>query len=237
MNTITLSVVVPCYNEAGNLPGLLEAYSKAITRSDVEIVIVNNGSSDATDAILQEAKQKYAFLRVVHIVKNEGYGNGIITGLKEATGKYIGWTHGDFQTPPEDTIRALEILEASKDRENMYVKGRRQKRPLGDVIFTFGMSIFETVLFQKVLIDINAQPNIFPATFFKSWNNPPKDFSLDLYSLYMAKKKGMKVVRFPVDFKKRGAGVSSWNINWKSKVKFIKRTIGFSFELRGRKIS
>lgn len=232
MNPITLSVVVPCYNESGSLPTLLDSYAKTVKRNDVEIIIVNNGSSDNSGDILREAAKKYSFLKIVTIVKNEGYGNGIITGLREATGKYIGWTHGDFQTPPEDTLRALYILETSPHPEKMYVKGRRQKRPLGDVFFTFGMSIFEMLLFQKVLIDINAQPNIFPRSFFSLWENPPKDFSLDLYSLYMAKKNKMKVVRFPVDFNKRIAGVSSWNIDWKSKVKFIKRTLSFSFKLR-----
>ncbi len=232
MNPITLSVVVPCYNESGSLPRLLESYAHVVERSDIEIIIVNNGSTDSTTQILEEAKNKYPFLKVVTIIKNEGYGHGIVTGLREATGKYIGWTHGDFQTPPEDTMRALHLLEKSSHGENMYIKGRRQKRPLGDVIFTFGMSVFETLLFQKVLIDINAQPNIFPASFLKTWINPPKDFSLDLYSLYMAKKEGLRVVRFPVDFNKRIAGASSWNINWRSKIKFIKRTLSFSFKLR-----
>lgn len=232
MNLITLSVVVPCYNESGSLPSLLEAYAKVVTRDDIEIIIVNNGSVDTSSLILEEAKMKYSFLKIVTIVKNEGYGNGIVTGLREATGKYIGWTHGDFQTPPEDVVRALQVFESSTTPEKLYVKGRRQKRPIGDVVFTFGMSIFESLLFQKILIDINAQPNIFPSAFFKTWDNPPKDFSLDLYSLYMAKKGGLRVMRFPVDFNKRIAGVSSWNIDWKSKVKFIKRTLSFSFKLR-----
>ena len=232
MKSITLSVVVPCYNEEGSLPTLIESYAKTVKRDDIEIIMVNNGSKDNSAHILAEAAKKYSFLKVVTITVNEGYGNGIVTGLREATGKYIGWTHGDFQTPPEDTLRALHILEKAKHPEMMYVKGRRQKRPLGDVVFTFGMSIFETLLFQKVLVDINAQPNIFPRSFFSAWENPPKDFSLDLYSLYMAKKRGLQVVRFPVDFNKRIAGASSWNVDWKSKVKFIKRTLSYSFSLR-----
>jgi glycosyltransferase involved in cell wall biosynthesis len=224
--------VVPCYNEEGSLPTLIDSYAKTVTRDDIEIIMVNNGSKDNSAHILAEAEKKHSFLKVVTITVNEGYGNGIVTGLREATGKYIGWTHGDFQTPPEDTMRALAIIEKSSHGDTLYVKGRRQKRPLADVVFTFGMSIFETLLFQKVLVDINAQPNIFPRSFFASWENPPKDFSLDLYSLYMAKKKGLQVVRFPVDFNKRIAGASSWNVDWKSKVKFIKRTLSYSFSLR-----
>lgn len=231
MNEPTLSLVLPCYNESGNLKNLLEAYKKVIQREDIEILVVNNGSLDETAILLEEIQHNYSFLRIVTIVKNEGYGNGIITGLREARGKYIGWSHGDLQTPPEDVIRALEIIEKN-NLENFLVKGKRYGRPLADVFFTFGMSIFETALFGKVLFDINAQPNIFPKTFFKQWENPPLDFSLDLYCLYLAKLKKMKVIRFPVEFRKRGAGVSSWNIGWKSKWKFIKRTLSFSFKLR-----
>ena len=65
-----------------------------------------------------------------------------------------------------------------------------------------------------------------------AWDNPPKDFSLDLYALLLAKQNKMKVIRFPVMFEKRHAGVSSWNVDWKSKVKFIKRTISFSLKLK-----
>ena len=51
------------------------------------------------------------------------------------------------------------------------------------------MSLFETIYIGKALWDINAQPNIFHRQFFEGWSNPPFDFSLDLYALYMSKKK------------------------------------------------
>ena len=71
------------------------------------------------------------------------------------------------------------------------VKGNRQGRPLFDVFFTAGMSLFETCYLHMKLYDINAQPNLFPRTFYESWENPPYDFSLDLYALYMAQIKGL----------------------------------------------
>lgn len=232
MENKTLSVVVPCYNEGETIPFLLKRYSDTLYgRDDIEIILVNDGSKDNTKEVLEKEKDKYSFLKVLHVEPNRGYGNAVYTGLSNAEGKYIGWTHGDMQTPPEDAIKALKILEESKDK-NLFVKGRRLKRPLADNVFTFGMSIFESVLFGYVLYDINAQPNIFPREFLKKWENPPKDFSLDLYALLLAKRNKMKVVRFPVIFGKRMAGVSSWNINWKSKLKFIKRTVSFSFKLR-----
>ncbi len=231
MNHITLSIVVPCYKEQDTIPHLLERYKKTIgERTDIELIVVNDGSKDDTAQVLEQEKGKYSFLRVVTVTPNAGYGNAVYTGLKEAHGTYIGWTHGDLQTPPEDTLRALSMIEENKN-SNIYIKGKRYGRPLFDVVFTFGMSVFETLLFRTLLVDINAQPNIFKRDFLKVWNNPPKDFSLGLYVYLLAKNNGYTIIRFPVYFGARFAGVSSWNTSWKNKYKFIKRTINFSLSL------
>ena len=94
------------------------------------------------------------------------------------------------------------------------------------------MSIFETILLGKRLSDINAQPTMFSRKFFETWENPPNDFSLDLFAYYFAKKNKLTVVRFPVFFGKRLHGISHWNIDFRSKLKFINRTIKYSFKLR-----
>ena len=104
--------------------------------------------------------------------------------------------------------------------------------PFMDVFFTIGMSVFETFLLKKFMWDINAQPTMFSKTFFDSWKNPPKDFSLDLYAYFLAKDNGLKVYRFPVLFAERANGVSHWNVNWASKWTFIKRTFAFSLKLK-----
>lgn len=230
-----LSIVIPCYNEEDNLPHLLEAYAAVITRDDIEVVLVNNGSTDTSTDVLTELAPQYSrFLRVVNVDVNQGYGFGILSGLRSATGEYIGWTHGDLQTPPRDVISGLEIIESSSNPQNLYIKGTRVGRPLFDRFFTFGMGVFETLYLRTWLYDINAQPNIFHRSFFTSWNNPPHDFSFDLYVLYTAKKAGLNINRFVVPFLPRQHGHSSWNTGLKSKWKFIKRTIAFSFELKKR---
>ncbi|MEN9880956.1 MAG: hypothetical protein RLZZ308_139 [Candidatus Parcubacteria bacterium] len=232
-----LSIVVPCFNEGENIPSLLTRYQEVVRdRTDIEVILVNDGSKDNSKEILDEEKNKYSFLKVIHVYPNGGYGNAIVTGLKEATGDFIGWTHGDMQTPPEDIIKALHHMESSKNSTTTYIKGKRHGRPLADIFFTGGMSLFESLLFGTHLNDINAQPNIFHRSFFELWQNPPKDFSLDLYSFVMARKNNMNVVRFPVSFNPRTAGVSSWNTSWKNKYKFIKRTVAFSFELHKKNI-
>ncbi len=226
----TLSIVIPCYNEAKNIPILLGRLSKLIKRDDIEIIIVDNGSSDDTENILNKIIHNYKFCRVLRLPKNKGYGNGIKQGLLLCNSEYIGWTHADLQTEPSDIVKGLKIIEDSNN--NTYVKGLRKARPLFDRFFTISMSLFETLFLNTLLWDINAQPNIFPIELFKDYKNPPNDFSFDLYYLYIAKKNNYKIKRFDVEFNKRKYGISSWNTSFKNKLKFILRTLQFSFKLK-----
>ena len=228
-----LSIVVPCYNESKNIPLILEKFKSVIKRDDIEVVLVNNGSTDNSEQILNKLVPNYKFARVVKVEVNQGYGFGITSGLNESKGEFIGYTHADMQTDPADPIKALEIIEKQENSRDCFVKGDRKGRPLFDQFFTIGMSFFETVYLGKKLWDINAQPNIFHKSFFNSIKNScPKDFSLDLYLLYMAQKENLKIVRFDVIFPERIHGESSWNTGLSSKWKFIKRTIAFSVRLK-----
>ena len=53
------------------------------------------------------------FGRVVTVPVNLGYGHGILSGLREAKGDYLAWTHADLQTDPADVVKAWELLTAS----------------------------------------------------------------------------------------------------------------------------
>ncbi len=227
-----MSIVIPCYNEEKNIPLILEKFQACIAGEDMEVVLVNNGSTDGSAAVLEELLPRYPFARTVLVPVNQGYGYGILQGLKAAKGDFIGWTHADMQTDPGDVVKAYHILEERHWDANTYVKGNRKGRGLGDEFFTFGMGVFETIYLGKRLYDVNAQPNIFSKAFFDSWKNPPYDFALDLYVLYMAKVKGLDVIRFDVRFPPRLYGSSHWNTGLKSKWKFIKRTLSFSRNMK-----
>lgn len=228
------SLVIPCYNEAANLPLLLERCKELAVRSDVEVVLVDNGSTDSTAEVLQNLLPKYPGCRSIRVEKNQGYGFGIVSGLRAAEGQILGWTHADMQTDPQDVLLGLGLFE--KHGDDIFVKGRRYGRPFMDVVFTVGMSVFETLLLARPMWDINAQPTMFPRSFFDDWETPPEDFSLDLFTYYQAQSSGLKVYRFPVRFGERAHGVSHWNVNWAAKWKFIRRTIDFSLQLK-KKIS
>ena len=228
------SLVIPCYNEAANLPQLLERCKALAVTPDVEIVLVDNGSTDSTTEVLEKLLPKFLGCRSIRVEKNRGYGFGIMSGLKKAKGEILGWTHADMQTDPQDTLLGLQLFE--KHGNDIFVKGRRYGRPFMDVVFTVGMSVFETFLLARPLCDINAQPTKFSRRIFESRTAPPDDFSLDLYAYYQAQSYGFKVHRFPVRFGERAHGVSNWNVNWAAKRKFIRRTVDFSLQLK-KKIS
>jgi len=161
---------------------------------------------------------------------NQGYGFGILSGLHAAQGEILAWTHADLQTDPEDALRGLGLF--NRHGDSIFVKGRRYGRPLADVAFTVGMSIFETALLGRGMWDINAQPTMFSRALFRTWQEPPHDFSLDLYAFYQARALGIPVRRFPVRFGERAHGTSHWNLSWAAKRKFIRRTVQFTLELR-----
>ncbi len=224
------SLVIPCYNEAANLPLLLDRCKKVTRCPDIEVILVDNGSTDDSPQVLQNLLPQYPGCRSVRVEKNQGYGFGILSGLKAAKGEILGWTHADMQTDPQDALRGLDLFE--QHGLNIFVKGRRYGRPLTDVVFTIGMSVFETMLLSKPMWDINAQPTMFSRAFFEKWQDPPYDFSLDLYAYYQAHRKRLTTYRFSVLFGERAHGVSRWNVNWAAKQKFIRRTLDFSLQLR-----
>ena len=228
-----LSLVIPCFNEAANLPQLAGRCERVLASDRVEeVILIDNGSIDDSPIILERLAVANSRLRSIRVPINQGYGHGVLQGLAAARGDILGWTHADMQTDPVDALAGLELFATDPAPERLYVKGRRRGRPASDRAFTLAMSAFETLLLGRVLTDINAQPNMFHRSFFETWMDPPKDFSLDLYAYHAAKQAGLRVRRFPVTFGERAFGVSHWNVDWRGKAKFIRRTLDFSFRLR-----
>ena len=232
---IQISLIIPCYNEEGNIHKLLEKTSVLLGMDPrFEVIFVNNGSTDSTGVLLEGMTQNLARTCLVNIEKNIGYGHGIKKGLEASTGRFVGWTHADLQTDPIDALRGLEA--AAGSLEKTFIKGLRMNRPLVDRLFTFGMSVFESLLFGTNLRDINAQPTLFSRDLLKAVLEGPNDFSLDLYTMVIASEAGYKQIRFPVEFGPRFRGSSKWNTSTSARLQFIRRTVAFSIALakRGR---
>ena len=228
---IILSIVIPCFNESLNLPLLVSKCLPLSSKPDVEVIFVDNGSTDDSQDVLTTLLDEHPNFRCVHVETNIGYGNGILRGLEAARGEILSWTHADLQCDPMDLQTGYDLF--ANDGKDLFVKGARYGRSPADTFFTFAMGIFESVLLRAKLWDINAQPTMFTRDFYNSFvDHAPLDFSLDLYVYHKARQAGIPVKKFPVYFGERAFGVSHWNIDWKSKWKFIRRTISFSFDLR-----
>lgn len=230
-----LSIVVPCYNESKNIPRLVERFREVVGgRPSVEVVLVDNGSTDDSQTVFaaELAKPGNGFARVVRVPVNKGYGFGIVSGLRSSHGEFRGWTHADLQTDPNDLLVGFDNLISQPDSRTCFLRGRRVGRNPFDALFTAGMSVIASAVLGTWLHDINAQPKLFHRTFFDSLTRPPDDFSLDLYVLYEAKRRGLTVLTLPVHFGKRAAGEAKGGGTLRGKVRLVRRTFRYILGLR-----
>jgi len=114
MSKVVFSVVLPCYNEAENLLMILAGYRR-VWRDSCELVLVNNGSTDNTAKFLEQelAKAENSFVRSVLVPVNQGYGYGVMAGVRAAKGEVIAVSHADMQCDPLDVFRAYDRLIAN----------------------------------------------------------------------------------------------------------------------------
>ena len=107
-----LSLVVPCYNESECVPATLPALCNAFARAGhrLELVAVDNGSTDGTGERLRALAARGLPLRVVRVEVNQGYGHGIRAGMAQARAPWIGFLHADGQVDPDDVVRLFGEL-------------------------------------------------------------------------------------------------------------------------------
>ena len=226
-----LSVIIPCYNESENISVIFNKLS--LFDNDVEIVFVDNGSTDNTAERISEkiAEINSSNIKCVSVTNNIGYGHGIMSGLNGASGEVLSWTHADLQTDPSDLLEAYKIYIAHPRHPHCILKGRRVGRNFFDAMFTAGMSLLSTVLLRVPLSDVNAQPKMFHRNFLKKLPNPPRDFSLDLYLLYQARIHKYPILEHQVHFGKRLYGESKGGGTLKGKLNLIQRTLKYMLKL------
>lgn len=108
----SLSVVIPAYNEEGNLDHLVKQTledAKKITQ-DFEIIVVNDGSSDKTGIVADELSKTYDHVRVIHHEKNQGLALAWRTGIQACKKDVILYIEGDGQQPFKDQCDLLEKI-------------------------------------------------------------------------------------------------------------------------------
>lgn len=225
-----MSIILPCYNEAGNLKNILERFRSLAASSSFELILVNNGSTDGSSEVLREelSKPENGFARTVFVQKNIGYGFGLKSGLMEAKAEVVAFSHADLQTPPEDLVAALDHYRREAKKGPCLVKGRRcGRRPFLDRLVTWFYNHMAMVLlgirvipctkegthFPARFSDVNAEPKLFHRSFLESLKESPDDFTYDLYVLMVCARKGMPIYEFDVRYELRSWGKSKLAAN------------------------
>lgn len=118
----SLSVVFPAFNDAGTIPSMVLTALMAVRKltEDYEIIVVNDGSTDHTAAILDEMTKHFLCLRVIHHPHNLGYGCTLRTGFSAAVKEWVFYTDGDAQYNPLELVDLAAALQEGVDVVNGY---------------------------------------------------------------------------------------------------------------------
>src|ERR1700744_1066125 len=111
-DTPILSIVVPCYNEEGNLVPLITAIRGTMEPLDLayEIIIADDFSTDKSWEILQQLGAADPRIRALRFTKNCGQSAALWAGVQAAKGRFIATLDADLQNDPKDLPKFLEAL-------------------------------------------------------------------------------------------------------------------------------
>ena len=128
MSELALSVVVPIYNEQDNVEPLCRQIQESLDGViSFEIVLVDDGSTDATASVFASIESQYTGCQLLVHPRNCGQSAGLCTGIAAATGELIVTLDGDLQNDPADIPKLLEALGQAGDG-HWLIAGNRAKR-------------------------------------------------------------------------------------------------------------
>ncbi|HLF17342.1 MAG TPA: bifunctional class I SAM-dependent methyltransferase/glycosyltransferase family 2 protein [Candidatus Omnitrophota bacterium] len=203
------SVVIPCYNEEGNIVGAIKRIPKM--GKYTEIIVVNDGSRDKTAALVKDMQHEYPNLRLIDYSPNHGKGYAVKSGFDAATQEVIMILDADMTVEPEELPRFFDPLNKGLCQ---FVNGTRMVYPkegqsmrflnqLGNKLFSLLMSFLtnqaltDTLCGTKALYKKDYQ---YIQMGLDKWG----DFDL----IFGAAKMGNKILEVPVHYKNRRAGES-----------------------------
>ena len=119
-----LSIILPVYNEEGNLNELYRELKAALTNIQAEIIAVNDGSTDGSRAVLENLAKEDKSLKVINLSRNYGQTAALSAGFDKATGEILIPMDADLQNDPADIPRFLAEIDKGFD----VVAGWRKER-------------------------------------------------------------------------------------------------------------
>ena len=206
---IIFSVVVPAHNEAENLKVLLPRLMEALKPLEsVEVLLVDNASSDATPAVVADFQKKHPSIRRI-AEPTLGYGRAVLAGLRESSGTYIGTIRADNQEKSEDLVRMLHaIAEGSVDLYKA-VRLTRTNDGLKRIIISLVFNFLFQHLFGLTSRDLNASPKVFTRRFYEAVQLESLDWFIDAEMVIKAEKLGFTVREVEIEYLPRLKGKST----------------------------
>ena len=209
--TPDLCLAIPCYNEEGSLRKtvikLVEGFHDK--NINVELVLVDNGSVDQTGKIIDELIAEGMPVVKETVEHNQGYGHGVLCGLRSCRGKFVGFICADNQVDSRDVVELYEILSQAKTPKLVKVRRRFRMDGFKRKVTSIAYNLMANVLFGGLgSIDINGNPKLLPRDYLERMNLQSKDWFLDPEVMIKAKRMGLPVYEMNVIAQMRQEGFS-----------------------------
>ncbi|MBK9646387.1 MAG: glycosyltransferase family 2 protein [Deltaproteobacteria bacterium] len=206
--TVRLSVVLPAFNEAENIPRAITAAVDALERLNIsfEIIVVDDGSHDDTGTLAQAAQREDPRVRAVHHPRNRGYGAALKSGILSARGELIFFTDADLQFD----LNELRLLLA-RAREADIIAGYRARRsdPKHRLINAWAWGRLVKLLFGLDVRDVDCAFKVFHREVFEQVPISSVGAFVNTEILLRAQAEGFTITQVPVSHYPRTAGTST----------------------------
>ena len=204
----SITVIIPAYNEAGNLPGTLQEVVPLISRhfEDYEILIFDDCSSDETGKIAEEAALQNSKIKTVRNPKNMGLGYNYKTGVKMAAKDFILMVPGDNEITSASYERMFEVLKEGKDMVIPYTVNT-EIRPMVRRFFSKAYTMLINALFGLRVKYFNG-PVIHKRSLIQSVVIETDGFAYQTEALIKLLRQGRTYAEAGMFLKERGYGKS-----------------------------
>lgn len=232
---VKFTIGILSYNESLNIPLIVERVMEVQRRMEqiveMRILIIDNGSTDDTSAVIKVLENKYSRVSSIRIEVNQGYGYGVKTGLNNMAGDIIGFMWGDNQF---DALILEKMLRVFIDSPRVqFVKTYRTKRHDGRyrLLISKIYQLLFRLLYGGKIRDINSGPKLFRSGFFSqilplNFNDWFIDAEIMIKSV--GKLKENELAEIPIEFHPRKFGKS--NVKLMTCFEFLKNLIFYRFK-------
>jgi glycosyltransferase involved in cell wall biosynthesis len=206
----SLSIFFPALNDSGTIASMvIRAVQTAATLTpDFEVMVVNDGSTDATAAIAEELARIYPNVRVINHPRNRGYGGALQSGFRSSAKDLIFYTDGDAQYDPAEMRDLWAKLTADADMVNGYKISRSD--PLHRIIIGRLYHHFVSLIFGLTVRDVDCDFRLMRRAIFERISLEKTSGVICLEMMKKITDGGFRIVEVPVHHYHRAYGQSQF---------------------------